>query len=162
MRRSAGLAVALCALVTPSLAGAAAAAPAAATGAAPAAKGDAVARLHDLFDREWAWRLREYPELASAVGVHDYDDRLSDLAPETLARQTRESAAFRAELERIDRGALPPAEQANFDIFDAQLDDRIQSYGFAEQDLTVNADSGFHSGFALLWQTMPFDSVKGY
>jgi uncharacterized protein (DUF885 family) len=75
-----------------------------------------VARLHDLFDREWTWRLKESPELASNVGVHDYDDQLSDVSPETLARQTKETEAFLAELDKIDRATLPAAEQANYDI----------------------------------------------
>ena len=134
----------------------------AAGGETPSAAPDAVARLHDLFDREWAWRLRESPELASSVGVHDYDDRLSDLSPETLERQNRETEAFRAELQAIDRDALPEEEQVNYDIFAAQLRDRVESYGFGEQYITLNADSGFHTGFQLLWQSMPFQTVKQY
>jgi len=72
---------------------------------------DAVAHLHDLFDREWAWRLKESPELATSVGVHDYDDRLSDVSMETLARQTKDSEGFLAELQKIDRNALSAADQ---------------------------------------------------
>jgi len=123
---------------------------------------DAVARLHDLFDREWAWRLKQSPELATSVGVHDDDDKLSDVSPETLARQAKETEGFRAELQKIDRDSLPFVEQANYDIFATQLRERVESYGFGEQYLTINADSGFYTGFPLIWQSMPFDSVKGY
>jgi uncharacterized protein (DUF885 family) len=133
----------------------------AAPSAAPAA-GDAVARLHDLFDREWQWRLRESPELASSVGVHDYDDRLSDVSMATLERQVEDAKRFRAELQAIDRAALPPAEQVNYDIFARQLDQGIESFRFGEQYLTLNADSGFYSGFPLIWQSMPFQTVRQY
>ena len=132
----------------------------AATAAPPA--NDAVARLHDLFDREWAVRLRESPEFASAVGVHDYDDRLSDVSMETLERQVEDAKKFRAELAAIDRAALPSVEQVNYDIFARQLDQGLESFRFGEQYLTLNADSGFYSGFPLIWQSMPFQTVEHY
>ena len=46
--------------------------------AAPAT--DPAARLHDLFDRDWKWRLVESPQFATSVGVHDYDDRLGTVS----------------------------------------------------------------------------------
>ncbi len=122
----------------------------------------AVARLHDLFDREWKWRLKQSPEFATAVGVHDDDDKLSDASMEAIARSTEETKKFRAELAQIDRAALPAEEQANYDIFDTQLRERVESVEFGEQYLTLNADSGFHTGFPLIWQSMPFQTVKNY
>jgi uncharacterized protein (DUF885 family) len=121
-----------------------------------------VKALHALFDREWAWRLKRSPELATSVGVHDDDDKLSDVSLEALARDNGESQVFHADLEKIDRAALPPEEQANYDIFAEQLRDREESFGFGEQYLTINADSGFHTGFPLIWQSMPFQTVKQY
>ncbi len=102
------------------------------------------------------------PEFASSVGVHDYDDRLSDASMEALERQMAESEAFRKELMAIDRAALPPVEQVNYDIFRGQLEERVESVRFGEQYLTLNADSGFYSSFPLLWQSMPFQTVKHY
>ena len=127
-----------------------------------AAASDPVARLHDLFDREWAWRLRESPELATSVGVHDWDDKLSDVSLANQARQIEDTKKFRAELAQIDRAALAGEEQVNYDIFATQLDQRVESFRFGEQYLTLNADSGFYSGFPLIWQSMPFQSVKQY
>src|SRR6185503_6979182 len=66
------------------------------------------------------------------------------------------------ELQAIDRAALPLEEQVNYDIFSTQLRQRVESYGFGEQYLTLNADSGFYSGFQLLWQSMPFQTAKQY
>ena len=37
---------------------------------------DAASNFGVLVEREWQWRLREDPLYATAVGVHDYDDRL--------------------------------------------------------------------------------------
>ncbi len=127
-----------------------------------AAPSPAVATLHALFDKEWAWRLKQSPEFATSVGVHDDDDKLSDVSMEAIAASIEDTKGFRAELAKIDRATLPADEQANYDIFDTQLRERVESFGFGEQYLTLNADSGFHSGFPLIWQSMPFQTVKQY
>ncbi|HEX9725513.1 MAG TPA: hypothetical protein VGC53_14635 [Vicinamibacteria bacterium] len=45
---------------------------------------EASEELHALFDAAWAWELKENPLAATAVGVHDYDDRLPSVTPEAL------------------------------------------------------------------------------
>lgn len=120
------------------------------------------ASLHALFDKEWQWRLRQWPEFATSTGNHDFDDRLSDRSLETLERQDRETRAFLAEVNAIDPAALSPEEQLNREIFVGQLDERLQSHRFGEHLLTFNADSGFHSQFPLLWQAMPFQTERQY
>jgi uncharacterized protein (DUF885 family) len=149
------------ALLVPVLLAGAAAAPAAAQ---PAASGEAAAvrQLHELFDREWRWRLERSPELATGVGVHEYDDRLSDASVEAIRSGVERSKGFLAELGRIDRAALPVEEQVSYDIFATQLRERVESFDYGEHYLTLNADSGFHSSFPLIWQSMPFQTVKGY
>src|ERR1044072_1984563 len=132
-----------------------------AANASASAAPDAVARLHELFDREWAWRLKESPELASSVGVHEDDDKLSDQSMEALARGTKETEGVRARDGKVGRDPVPLAEPADYDIFSTQLRERVESYDFGEQYLTINADSGFHTGFPLIWQSMAFQSVKG-
>jgi uncharacterized protein (DUF885 family) len=163
MKRSASLAAALSLfalfLAAFSCGRADAPAPVAPSTAAPSS---AVATLHALFDREWKWRLKQSPEFATSVGVHDDDDKLSDASMESIAQSVKDSEGFRAELAKIDRAGLPADEQANYDIFDTQLRERIESFGFNEQYLTINADSGFHSGFPLIWQSMPFQTAKQY
>src|SRR5205823_12306652 len=34
--------------------------------------------LHRLLDAEWEWRLAQFPERATTIGEHRYDDRLTD------------------------------------------------------------------------------------
>ena len=43
-----------------------------------------------LCDKFWAWRMREYPELATAVGLHDNDHLWDDVSE--LAIQKRKVA----------------------------------------------------------------------
>jgi uncharacterized protein (DUF885 family) len=126
------------------------------------AEEDAATRFAKLVDREWQWRLVEFPTFATSVGVHDYDDRLGDESLAADARRDRETAAFLAELDGIDRAQLSDADRVDYDIFRAQLVDRRDGFRFGDHLLTLNADSGFHTGFALLHMGLPFSTVKDY
>jgi uncharacterized protein (DUF885 family) len=61
-------------------------------------------RLRDLFARDWDDTLREYPTLATKVGDHRFDDRLSD---PSFAHQQRHDRVSRALLEEVR--AVPPS-----------------------------------------------------
>jgi len=121
-----------------------------------------VARLHDLFNRNWERRIRENPMFATSVGRHEYDDKLASITPADLARRNKETRAELAELKAIDRSKLPPEEVINDDIFRRQLQNSIDSYELGDYEMPFNADSGFHTGFARLAEEMPLRTVKDY
>jgi len=130
--------------------------------AAPLFAADEVARLHALFDKTWETRLRESPTFATSVGRHEYDDKLGSMTPADLARRHEQAKAALAELDAIDRAALPPAERVNADIFRRQLESSIASYELGDYEMPFNADSGFHTGFSRLAEEMPLKTVKDY
>ena len=69
-------------LLLPAILGAApvkSARPKAAAGAAKGAAAAAAKDLAKLFDDEWEWELREFPERATTLGDLRYNDRLTDL-----------------------------------------------------------------------------------
>jgi len=123
---------------------------------------DAAARFDDLVAREWQWRLRESPTLATYVGVHDSDDRLEDASLAATARRTKETEAFLAELATIDPLELPAAARVDYAIFKGQLEERVESVRLGDDLLLLNADSGFHTGFALLYRSCPFSTPRDY
>src|SRR5689334_4363084 len=51
----------------------------------------------------WDWQLRENPEVATALGDHRFDGRLTDLSTDAVARRGTEARAL---LRRLD--ALGP------------------------------------------------------
>jgi uncharacterized protein (DUF885 family) len=131
----------------------------------PAAAGAETAAseaLHELFDREWEWRLRESPMLATSVGRHEWNDRLSSVSAEDEARRAEETRAFLAELDAIDREALGVTDQINHDIFRSQLANRVESFEFGDHEIPINADSGWHSSFARLPQNVPLATPQDY
>jgi uncharacterized protein (DUF885 family) len=124
--------------------------------------GSARAALHALFASEWEWRLQDSPLLASSIGDHRYDDRLAEVTPESFAERRARTDAFLEELAGIDRSALSPGDRINYDMFQAQLEDRRQGWLFDEHLMPLNADSGFHTEFALAPRQMVFVTADDY
>jgi uncharacterized protein (DUF885 family) len=120
------------------------------------------ARFNALVERNWQWRLREYPTFATAVGVNDFNDRLEDASLAAIERRDGETKAFLAELDAIPRESLSEADRTDAEILRTQLVEAIDSVRLGEPLLTINADSGFHTDFMLLHRTTPFRTVKDY
>jgi len=94
---------------------------------APAPAGEA-ARLRDLFAREWERRLKEDPLLATSVGRHEYDALLPSLSLADLQRRDAMTRGTLRELKTIDRAALSADDAVSYDMFKAQLDDRVAEF----------------------------------
>lgn len=123
---------------------------------------DEAARFQALLEKEWTVRLAESPLLATYVGVHTSDDRLGDDSEEGFARRERETRAFLEALSKVDRAALPPTDQVSYDLFGAELADRLDARKFGEEQLLLNADSGFHTALARLPEEVPLATVEDY
>src|SRR6185503_17890470 len=121
-------------------------------------QGDAAetARLHGLFDAEWQWNMRTFPEWATYVGDHRYGDRLNDRslkAEETNYAHARDRLAH---LRAIDRAKLSSNDRVSYDIM---LRDTIEWLeGEAHRGLRtqpIDASGGMHQGFAELLRMSP-------
>jgi len=67
--------------------------------------------LHALFEREFRYDLEQAPEWATMVGVDDYDDRLTDLSPDAIARRKAHAKALVGELEQFDTQDLERSDR---------------------------------------------------
>ncbi|HMN76354.1 MAG TPA: DUF885 domain-containing protein [Burkholderiaceae bacterium] len=114
------------------------------------------ARLHALFDAEWEWAMRTFPEWATFSGDHRYDDRLSDesrAARDAVDAHQRETLV---RLEGIDRGKLGATDRVSYDLMLAKTKERIEGQQFrGERALVVTAQRGPHLGFANLMRGSP-------
>ena len=128
----------------------------------PAAPKDPSARLHDVFDREWKWRLADNPLFATSVGVHDFDAKLPEVAPKDEERRALATRKFLGELKAIPTASLSVDDRTNAEIFGDQLTNRLLSFQYREYEIPITADWGFHTELTRLPETMPFDSVKAY
>ena len=100
--------------------------------------------LQTLLGDEWQARLKADPLAATQAGVRTYDDRLPDVAPAQLARQDDQDRAYAQRLTVIDRAALTPANQLNYDIFSFVIHHRIALAPYREWRIPLTSDEGFH------------------
>ena len=56
---------------------------------------------NDLFDRFWTWRLQNAPEFATAIGKHDYDDRLDEMSLPSYLRRRDAAQSFLDEVKKL-------------------------------------------------------------
>ena len=119
-------------------------------------------RLHDLFAREWEFRIQEYPELATSVGRHDFDHLLTQMRLEDLRRRAEARRGFLEELASIDRARLGDGDRINYDIFQSQLEGFVEDFEAGGYQIPLTVDDGFHIGFARLPSSTRLKSVTDY
>jgi uncharacterized protein (DUF885 family) len=128
---------------------------------------------HALFDAYWEWQLRELPRLATSIGDHRYDDRLTDFSPAALASRKAAVADFARRLHTIDRSALSDEDALSYDVLARVLDDDMRrssvfnapDAGGADLWLSINQFNGPQVGFSSLPQLVRisrFASVLDY
>jgi uncharacterized protein (DUF885 family) len=118
--------------------------------------------LQALIQEAWEFRLREEPLFATQAGDHRYNDRLPSNAPADLERQAVFTRGLLERLGKLDRARLATADRINYDMLVRALQNDLKEHEFGVHRIPINADSGFHTGFADLPRRVPLNSVKGY
>ncbi len=118
--------------------------------------------LHALFEADWQRQLRDDPMTASYVGDARYNDRLPDLRPGAIAAQQEAVRTSLAALERIDREELTAADQLNYDIYLALLQDTVAGQRFRTELMPVDHEGGVHSFAVSATQVLRFATSRDY
>ena len=130
----------------------------------PATKGQGSEseRLQRFFDLYWLTGLRAGPEFATYVGVPGFDDRLSDLSPETLDLGRRITHQELTALASIDRARLNAAEQVDYDLARERVEQGIAGERFHGEYMPIHQLSGIQQELPLLFASMPDRAVQDY
>ncbi|MEO8671464.1 MAG: DUF885 domain-containing protein [Tahibacter sp.] len=113
-----------------------------------------------LYQREWAWRLKESPQFATAVGVHDYDDQLGHVDVRSQAARGDFLRQVLKELKAIDVNGLSDAERVNYAIYSAQLGDSLAGAELGSWLMPMNSDSSFYADLPTLAESHPAQTRK--
>ncbi len=108
--------------------------------------------LGDFLAREWNYTLEQQPIWASDLGDRRFNDRWPDESLEAIeARHAHDGQALAA-LQAIDRAALSPANQLNYDLYQRNLQTASEGHRFrfylcplSQQGGVQDADSVIHS-----------------
>lgn len=118
--------------------------------------------LRAVVDREWQWRMQEFPLLASEVGVHDADDRLGRVDAATQLRHLEHWRGVAAELAAVPRAALAAADRVTAAVLAEEVRARIAAIEHRAYLMPINADSGFYLHIAQLPRAHAFRTVADY
>jgi len=126
--------------------------------------------LAELFEREARIQFQEHPEQATLLGIHEFDDKLTDNSPEAVARRKAHVKRYIAELRRFDARELSTQDRISRDIAleAAELNDRENSlYGdlpFGSDDawLAVSTMAGPQLGITYVVNGTRFASRADY
>jgi uncharacterized protein (DUF885 family) len=129
---------------------------------ASAADTTASAHLATIIDEAWEFTLREDPLFATNTGDHRYDDQLPHVSLGRANPRDGMRRGFLARLEIIDRDALAPTEQTNYDIFARSLRDDIRDFEFQLHLMPVTDRNGFHIEFPELPRNLTFSTLRDY
>ena len=131
----------------------AAAAPAAATPAED---------FQRLLDDHYRWLLSENPTQATALGIRDYDNQITDLSPAARERHVTQARALLARLDAIPEAGLSATDRVNRAILRRQLSETLEDNSFAQRNMLFTTYYGWHQGFAGLARSLPFRTRADY
>ncbi|HMJ60870.1 MAG TPA: DUF885 family protein, partial [Bryobacteraceae bacterium] len=124
--------------------------------------GDA-ARLHQLFESDWAWQMHAYPELATFSGYPGQNDRWTDLSAAAIESRRRHPQEVLDTLHSIDRAQLGPQDQLNYDLFLWKAQRDTDGLAFPSEYLQIDPlEGGVHSQVPMVLEQAPARSLKDY
>ncbi len=113
-------------------------------------------RFRALLDSDWQWQMQQFPEWATAVGDHRYDDRLTDASPEAVAAREEHERAQLKSLKKVDVDVLTGEDRISYDfaLLDAQLAVDRQRYP-ALRTRVISAKDGVQLELPAMMQDFP-------
>lgn len=119
-------------------------------------------KFREIYQREWAFRLAEFPGLAASTGSEEYNDRLGHVSQAHQQHRRNYWLEVRQDLKAIDCARLEPAECIDYRIYKKQIDDFITAIETQAYLLTFNSDWGFYMGWARMPDTTEFVDARDY
>ncbi len=119
-------------------------------------------RLQALFDKDWEFRMAEFPTMASYTGSPGAYDKLGSVTEEDQLRRADFWRGILDELRQIDTDSLSGEDKINYLLFERQLESMVSNIEFRGYQIPILVDEGFHTSFARLPDFVPFNSTTDY
>ena len=123
---------------------------------------DETKKLHSLFDDEWQWTLREYPELATRIGDPRYNDKLTDLTPAAIDKRKAHKRDLLKRIREIDRAGLRSQDVVSYNLFQRETEQSIALQRFPSEWMPISQMSGVHISIPELPRVAPLRTVNNY
>lgn len=120
-------------------------------------------QAHALFERDWQWRMRHQPELATTVGDHRYDDTLSDTSLEASRAAIAHERRMLDAIGQVERARLAGQDLISYDLFVDDKERKLAAAAFLPFDpQPITAQDGIQVRFPQLVAEMPFAAEADY
>jgi len=127
-----------------------------------AAVNEADERFARLAADEWAWRLGQFPQLATSVGETAYDDRLERVDAASRAARLARWRATREALAAIPVDAMSPGARIDRAVYENQLHGLIAVIESHADLMPLNSDSSFYAPLVDLCDAQPLADAADY
>jgi uncharacterized protein (DUF885 family) len=119
-------------------------------------------KLHALFDADWQWALREYPEFATAFGDPRYNDKLNDRSAPAIERGKAHSRDVLRRIREIDRTLLTGQGVVSYDLYRRAAEEAVALQRFPTELMPINQMGGVHISIPELPRLAPLRTAKDY
>jgi uncharacterized protein (DUF885 family) len=110
-----------------------------------------------IYQTEWAFRLKEFPLLASYAGVDEYNGELGHVTEQDQQRRYAVWEDVRQQLEEVSCARLTHQECIDYRLFTKQIDDFLADYQTRAYLIPFTSDEGFF----LNWNRLPSETRFG-
>jgi uncharacterized protein (DUF885 family) len=117
------------------------------------------ARFRALLDSDWQWTMQQFPEYATELGDHRYDDRLTDASPAAVDKRDEHDRAQLKALKKIDLAVLTGEDRVSYDfaLYLAQMSVDWQRYP-ALRTRVISGMGGVHLELPSMMRDFPVRS----
>jgi uncharacterized protein (DUF885 family) len=127
-----------------------------------AAAADPTGEFRALVDESWDADMRADPLWATQAGDNRFNDQLPDVSIAAIEKHIAAKRQLSQRLQKLDRAALPPSEQVNYDILTRLIADDLAEAKFKTYLMPITNREGFHTEFPDLYKRVPMLTVRDY
>jgi uncharacterized protein (DUF885 family) len=124
-----------------------------------AAHADATSDFQALLGEHWEWTLANSPVMASMMGDRRYNQEWGDNSPDAIEQAHVDTQAFLRRAYAIDRGALSPEDQLNYELFRRQLQDEVDEHQFEGHLIPFDHQGGIQN-LDIMASRLSFNAVR--
>jgi uncharacterized protein (DUF885 family) len=117
-------------------------------------------RLRAIAATDWAWRLEQFPRLATVAGVHDRDHLLERMDGASRTARLAHARETLAALAAIDPAALTGSAGVEHAVLVHQLQLQRDEAELGGELMPIDGDQSFYSYLAEMWREQPVDGEQ--
>lgn len=119
-------------------------------------------QLNSLIEKNWAYLLQVYPEMATRLGHSEGADRWTDMSSEAIKKREEMTSCLARNLAKISRAKLKGEDLINYDLLTYRTNLAIAEFPFGSEYLAISHLSGLHLDLPDDVAGMPVRNLKDY